>query len=208
MTCATIGLHMMLGLVVVGEPGNRSPKPDRCIECGQDLADICTDIQALKTAPRWRVRARAARRLREIDGMGHPDAVLALCLALANDPDEEVREDAAGTLRKVAPPIPFVHETIDRASRSDPDRIVRRESKRALDAHPRRCMADCLVCGPMPTGTVFRSPVVIPPGWEGWPKPGSPVPPEPIPASVPPSDLPPALPDEGPRLTPIDPPSP
>ncbi len=196
MIASSVGLNLLLGLSALAATGPEDARSGRCPECGRDAVEVRSDVAALRTSPRWRARARAARRLGEVDAKGHPEAVLALASALANDREGRVREDAAVSLRRIAPPIPAIHEAIDRASRLDPDRVVRREARSALDAPRKRCMADCPICGPLPTGSAFRSPVTIPPGWEAWlGSEGASRTPIPGPKAIPPSDLPEALPE-------------
>ena len=127
------------------------------------------------------------------------------------DPSDDVREEAAESLEKMAACVPAAHEALSRAASGDPDHGVRKEARKALAALGRRCIADCQVCGPLPTGSVIQGPTIIPPDWMPILAPGPfarPASPRRPPADEPQLEpLPPALPDASP-LPDVPPPPP
>ncbi len=196
MLATALGMILILGQDATGTHGPKKPAA-RCESCGAGAAALDAEARTLRESPRWRARDRAARALREADWKCHPDAVLALCDALAKDRDPRVREEAAGSLRRMAPRVPVVHEALERATTSDPVGDVRKQARKAIEALGKRCVADCRICGPLPTGSVIHGPTIIPPGWMPWIAP-DPAPSSPAPARDGPSPggLPPAIPDE------------
>jgi hypothetical protein len=192
----------------VGAPGHHGKRPQCCDVCGVESAEVLAEIQILQGCPRWRKRDNAAHRLRRFDWRCHPDAVNALVTALLTDSEEEVREEAAQSLRKMAPCLPGVHEALDRAARCDPDHSTRKWARKALAALGRRCVGGCVLCTSAAGGT--SEPLLIAPGDSIVVTPRAPAAPEPslLPAPVergldvtPPSELPPA------ELPPLAPPA-
>lgn len=190
---------VMLALATMGAHGPRGPKAGRCESCGVEASVVRSQVLALRSSPKRRARDRAAQALARCNWRCHPEAVLALCDALRLDPDDDVREEAAESLGKMRPFVPIVHETLRRAAEADPEDDVREEARDALANLGRRCIADCPICGPLPTGSVFLAPTVIPPGWLEIIAPDPAPMPVPVPRleirSTPAEDLPPALPE-------------
>jgi hypothetical protein len=164
MILANLGLFVAIGVSAVGSHDHRGPKPASCDECGARSSAVRKEIQILRTSRKKGDREDAAENLRKFDWRRHPEAVLALGDALVLDPSDDVREEAAESLGKMAPCVPAAHEALSRAAR-DPDHGVRKEARRAMSALGRRCIADCQVCGPSPTGSVIQGPTSIPPDW-------------------------------------------
>ena len=160
----------------------------------------------LRTSPRWKARDDAAEALRKYDWRRHPEAVFALRDALLLDPKDDVREEAAESLKKMAPAIPMIHEALIQAASGDPEDDVRDEARDALKAIGKRCVVECQACGPSKAGPVVRLPRTIPPEWLPILVPGQgpfpaaantvPIPEAgPVLEPIPPSTLPRALPD-------------
>jgi hypothetical protein len=213
MILANLGLFVVIGASAVGSHDHRGPKPPSCDECGAKSAAVRKEIQILRTSRKKGDREDAAEDLRKFDWRRHPEAVLALCDALVLDPSDDVREEAAESLGKMAPCVPAAHEALSRAASRDPDHGVRKEARKAMTAMTamgRRCIADCQVCGPLPDSSVIQGPTIIPPDWMPILSPGPfarPVP-TPTPAEEPQLEpLPPTLPNVSP-LPDVPPPPP
>jgi hypothetical protein len=210
MILANLGLFVVIGASAVGSHDHRGPKPPSCDECGAKSAAVRKEIQVLRTSRKKGDREDAAEDLRKFDWRRHPEAVLALSDALVLDPSDDVREEAAESLGKMAPCVPAAHEALIRAASRDPDHGVRKKARKALESLGRRCIADCRVCGPLPTGSVIQGPTIIPPDWMPILSPGPFVRPSPTPdpADQPQLEaLPRALPDVSP-LPDVPPPPP
>jgi hypothetical protein len=210
MILANLGLFVAIGVSAVGSHDHRGPKPASCDECGARSSAVRKEIQILRTSRKKGDREDAAENLRKFDWRRHPEAVLALSDALVLDPSDDVREEAAESLGKMAPCVPAAHEALSRAASRDPDHDVRKKARKAMGALGRRCIADCQVCGPLPTGPVIQGPSTIPPDWMPIVSPGPFNRPAPTPA---PADeprlepLPPTLPNASP-LSDVPPPPP
>src|SRR5947209_2833855 len=120
--------------------GHHARRPGLCITCGEPPAAILTDIQVLQTCPNWRERDRAARRLRRYDWHCHPEVAAVLATALLTDRCEEVREEAAESLTRLAPCVPEAHAALRHAADADPDRATRKWARRGLRALGGRCV--------------------------------------------------------------------
>lgn len=121
-------------------------------------------IEVLTRCPEWRRRDDAAHDLREHDWRAYPEAALTLAVALRVDPHEEVREEAAESLLKLAPCLPEVHAALLAASRTERDPATRRLVSRSLEKVADRCDVECAFCGPSPTGyAVVDEAVVVEP---------------------------------------------
>jgi hypothetical protein len=159
------------------------------------------EIRILRTSPRWKARDAAAEALRKYDWRRHPEAVFALRDALLLDPKDDVREEAAESLKKMAPALPMIHEALIQASSVDPEDDVRDEARDALKAIGKRCVVECQACGPPRAGQVVHRSQSIPPEWLPILVPNqgafqTPVPDAgPLLEAIPPSTLPRALPD-------------
>jgi hypothetical protein len=202
-----------------GHLGHRSARPAACCDaCGMETAAVAAQISVLQTCPNWRVRDNAAHDLRKFDWRCHPQVASALAAALVNDREEEVREEAAQSLTKLAPRLPEVHAALRYAADRDPDHATRRWARKGLKALGGPCMGTCALCGTTAGPVVIEAPTVVAPATPapaGAPEPGllppaDPSPPLPPPAaepgsrpaSPPPAEVPAPLPDEAPALTP------
>ena len=132
--------------------GHDAPRPGCCDVCGIRRAAVLTEITRLQTCPNWRKRDDAAHALRKVNWHCHPEVVDALAYSLLRDCEEEVREEAAETLAKLAPCTPVAHQALMQAADCDPDHATRKWARRALKAMAGRCEAPCQVCGPTPGG--------------------------------------------------------
>src|SRR4051812_12656140 len=148
MILTSLGLFVAIGVSAVGSHDHRGAKAVACGECGAEASRAGKAIQVLRTSRKKGAREDAAEDLRKLDWRRHPEAVLALSDALVLDPSDDVREEAAESLGKMAPCVPAAHEALSRAASGDPDHGVRKEARKALGAMGRRCLADCRVCGP------------------------------------------------------------
>lgn len=148
MLTATLGTVLVLAQSAIGLPGHHVSGPGSCDSCGVEKTVPVAMIARLQGSPRWRERHNAAHALRRFDWQCHPEVVGALAYSLLNDPCEEVREEAAQSLTRMAPCLPVAHAALERAARCDPDSATRRWARRALSALGNRCAAACQVCGP------------------------------------------------------------
>ncbi|HEX8202744.1 MAG TPA: HEAT repeat domain-containing protein [Isosphaeraceae bacterium] len=199
---------VIVAQVTVGGLWHRERGPGCCDACGAETARIREEIATLQACPRWRARDDAAHALRRFDWRCHPEIVAALATALARDCEEEVREEAAEALAKLAPCLPVAHEALQRAAACDPDSTTRKEARKALDRLNRRCIADCRLCGPVVGRVAFPAAVPVPvpvPITEPIPGPG----PQPVsptygipPDAAPIEELPPPLPGPSPFVLP------
>lgn len=170
MIATTWGVALILAQSVL-ETGHHAPKLGCCDECGVEKAAILEQIVRLQTCPNWRDRDRAAHALRRCDWRCHPEVVEVLALALLKDCHEEVREEAAESLTKMAPCLPVAHEALSRAANLDRDHSTRRWARRGLKRLAHRCEGACKVCGPIaerpiPGETVIGPPIFLAPGKE------------------------------------------
>jgi hypothetical protein len=162
-------------------------------------------IVALQKSPRWRDRDRAAQELRHVDWRAHPEVVGALAFSLLNDPEEEVREEAAESLARMRPCLPEAREAL-RIAATDRDLMTRKWARRGLAALPAACRVPCPVvvepadAPPPPPPRPYRAPGVEPPTEV--------IPDGPIESTVPPppadelEPLPPPNPNAARRATP------
>lgn len=104
-----------------------------CVDC-KESAEVAGLIHCLQTAPRWKVRDDAAHDLRRFNWRCNPEIVDALAAALLNDCREEVREEAAQSLTKLAPCTPVAFVALETAACKDPDHATRNQAKRGLKA--------------------------------------------------------------------------
>ena len=196
---ASLGLVALLGLSATGFHDHGTPRGACCEGCAGRPSALQAEVRTLRTSPRWKARDDAAEALRKFDWRRHPEAVFALRDALLADPKDDVREEAAESLKKMGACVPMVHEALSRAAATDPEDDVRDEARDALKAIGRRCVVECRVCGSSPAGAK-----AVPPDWVPILEPGRRVFPstttpafdrgpalEPIPSATPP----PALPD-------------
>lgn len=179
-------LALILG-TLGGPTGPARAIDPRCPQCRADLATIRGELAALGSNSA-REREGAARSLAGVRWQCHPEVVAGLVEALRADAKPRVRLQAAEALRRMVPDLPSSHLALLNAARSDPARSVRNQARHALDAKGRRCVGDCPICGPLPTGAAITGPSLA---WPEWDRPR--VDPAPIPAP-----LPPALPDPRP----------
>ncbi|WP_435011639.1 HEAT repeat domain-containing protein [Tundrisphaera lichenicola] len=184
----------LIGVSATGSDHHRRTGPRPVVDAQTVSSPIVQDIISLRNSPKEDDREDAAEDLRKFDWRRHPEVVQALSDALSLDPSDDVREEAAESLGKMRPFVPIVHESLLRASTIDPDRGVRKEARKALGSLGRRCIVDCPICGPLPTGSVIQGPTIIPPAWMPWLVPDSS---DRNRSETTPSDepLPPALPD-------------
>ena len=163
MLAATLGGTLIVAQLVIGGGGPSNPC---CRACGVEKSALFDQIERLQNSPRWRERDNAAHALRRYDWRCHPEVAEVLATALLTDCHEEVREESAQSLAKLAPCVPVVHAALSRAASVDPDRATRHWAKKALKALGRnRCEGACVVCsGPVVAGpgTVVRELPVVP----------------------------------------------
>src|SRR4051794_34995049 len=117
MLTATFGTLLLLAPSTVGLHGHHDSGRAICDSCGVQESVALATITRLQTSPRWRERHNAAHALRRYDWRCHPDVVGALAFSMLNDTCEEVREEAAQSLTRMAPCLPVAHAALDRAAR-------------------------------------------------------------------------------------------
>ncbi len=159
---ASLSTLALLTQVALGWTGHHAPRSACCDVCGVETFAVATQIRILQTHPNWRERDDAAHELRDFDWRCHPEIPAALVNALLHDCEEEVREESAQTLTKIAPCVPEVHAALVYAAQCDPDHATRKWARRALRNLDKRCIAACDICGPMPPGAVAPSPYPAP----------------------------------------------
>ncbi len=162
MISSTLGGVIVMAQAFVGMHGHDAPRPGCCDVCGVRQAAIITQITRMQTCPNWRKRDNAAHALRKVDWHCHPEVVDALAYSLLRDPEEEVREEVAETLAKLAPCTPVAQQALRQAAECDPDHATRKWARRALKAMSGRCEAPCQVCGPTPGGFAVSPRVGVP----------------------------------------------
>ena len=201
---ATLTFAVLLGLSATGFHDHGTPRGACCEGCAGRFSALQAQIRTLRTSPRWKARDDAAGGLRKFDWRRHPEAVFALRDALLADPKDDVREEAAESLKKMGACVPMVHEALSLAASSDPEEDVRDEARDALKSIGKRCVVQCQVCGPPPAGPVSTRARTVPTDWLPILAPGQGAfPSTPTPAlesgpalePIPPATLPPPLPD-------------
>lgn len=120
-------------------------------QCGREAVAVRKRIEILRTSPKWRRRDDAAHELRKYDWRCHSEAAIALAEAMIRDCHEEVREESAESLAKLAPRLPEVHLALRQAADIDPDHATRKWANRGLQALGRRCEGSCSACAPVVT---------------------------------------------------------
>ena len=123
-----------------------------CSFCGGSPARVASLIGQLQTCRDEDDREDAAEDLRDVNWRCHPEAAEALASALLRDPDDDVREEAAESLAKMAPCLPNVHAALNYAATYERDGGARRWAYRGLTSVGGRCQAACQVCGPTHVG--------------------------------------------------------
>ena len=160
------GTILMLALTGLGGHGSHKAREGACDTCGVETRAMIAEIQCLQSSPRGRKREEAAKDLRKVDWHCHPEVVSALATALLTDGKDNVREEAAESLGKMAASTPEAHQALTTASAGDPDRGVRHEARKALKRLKSRCDGTCVVCGPAPGGIAPTAPpdraIVVP----------------------------------------------
>ena len=126
-----IGLVLALGQVPDGSPAVSTAC---CSSCGVRSNAVLDLMVILQKARDWHRRERAAHDLRRVDWRCHPAVLGALSYSLLNDPDGEVREEAAESLGKMRSNDPSVYESLKRAAVADPYRPARRAAIRGVNA--------------------------------------------------------------------------
>lgn len=166
----TICAALAVLAVGTGGWGHREPGPGCCSDCGEKVAEIRRLVCVMRTDSSWRRRDNAAHALRSVDWQCHPEVAENLAAVLVCDPHEEVREEAAESLAKMAPCLPAVHLALERSARCDPDHATRKWAGRALRNLEEDCEGECSVCGVEPAGEpVFEGeigPIVVEPTFE------------------------------------------
>ena len=154
--------------------GHEYNGPDCCRACLVEQRTVINLIAIMQQHPNWRERDDAAHELREFDWRCHPEIAPALAFTMLEDPHEEVREEAAETLAKLAPCDPAAHVALREAAVADPDHATRKWARRALAKLDHRCLDDCPICGPAPAAvveapvpTIIEEEVIVPPGASG-----------------------------------------
>jgi hypothetical protein len=203
MIAATWGVVAIVAQAMLGWGGGHDPVPDSSEARVVENAAILAQVARLQTSPRRRDRDHAAHALRKVDWRCHPEVVGALAYSLLHDPEEEVREEAAQSLTRMAPCLAVAHEALSRAADADPDHSTRHWARKGLKALGRRCEGLCKVCGqtvvgpgaPIPGGPAIPVPASLPAPVEAV------IPPIIDPADVPPSDPPAPPPDRPPPFS-------
>ncbi|MDR3636265.1 MAG: HEAT repeat domain-containing protein [Isosphaeraceae bacterium] len=152
MLAATLGVTLVVAQSVLGGSAGST-----CAACGVEKSAMFDQIERLQTSPNWREREKAAHALRRFDWRCHPEVAEVLATALLTDRHEEVREESAQSLTKMAPCVPIVHTALNRAASLERDRATRHWAKKGLKALNHRCDAPCAACG----GPVVAGPVRI-----------------------------------------------
>jgi hypothetical protein len=129
---------------------HRFDGPGCCGSCLSEYREVQGLLVEMQHHANWRRRDDAAHELREFDWRRHPELAPALAYTMLNDCHEEVREEAAESLAKLAPCDGSAHLALRQASLSDPDHATRKWARRALDRLDGRCLTDCPLCGPVP----------------------------------------------------------
>ncbi len=155
-----LALQTSLAVIVLSTGGildlfHCKSKGPSCDDCGAQVADVSRWLCELTTSPSWCKRDDAAHALRKVDWQCHPEVAEALAVALLRDPHEEVREEAAESLARMAPCLPEVHLALLQAARCEPDRSTRKWASRALANLEDECTGECTACGP----TVITGPL-------------------------------------------------
>lgn len=185
----------VLTLLLVRDAPPVSPLAiDRCPECRADLKWIRAETRALHSSTRPKDRVEGAVALASVRWRCHPEVVAALAEALGTDKKAQVRAGAAEALGRMVPDLAVSHLGLLEASRSDPEASVRKQARKALAAKGLRCVADCPICGPIPSGAAITGPSVLLPEWDDKPAKTGTKPKEPRPTP----STPPALPDATP----------
>ncbi|WP_406696742.1 HEAT repeat domain-containing protein [Singulisphaera sp. Ch08] len=148
MLTATIGTALIICQSALGGHGHHGSKVEACDSCGEKSGVILATVSRLQTSPRWRERDDAANDLRDFDWRCHPEIVGVLAFTLLNDPEEEVREEAAESLAKMAPCLPVAHSALSQAAENDRDFATRHWARKGLKALRGRCEGTCEVCVP------------------------------------------------------------
>lgn len=148
MLTATIGTALLICQSVLGDHGHHRAKVGACDSCGEKNGEILATVSRLQTSPRWRDRDDAANDLRDFDWRCHPEVVGALAFTLLNDPEEEVREEAAESLAKMAPCLPVAHAALSQAAENEHDHATKHWVRKGLKALRGRCEGTCEVCVP------------------------------------------------------------
>jgi HEAT repeats len=143
---ASVYTAVLLAQSAVGGIGHAPPRLICCDVCGVEKAEIACEITRLQTCRFWKDRDKAARSLRHYDWECHPEIVLALVNAMLRDCHEEVREESAESLAKLAPCMAVAHQALAFAAKCDPDHATRHWARRALAKLDRRCVGACAVC--------------------------------------------------------------
>ena len=167
MNTLALGLVMIVAQTTVGGDFHSRHAPADCERCGVNSAFVLEEVVQLQNNPSWRVRERMANTLRRIDWRCHPEVVGALSFSLLHDCEDEVREEAAETLARLAKEgacDPAMHESLAKAARSDRDRATRIKARRGLKNLSKRCRGTCNVCEPSMTEVIVPGSTVIVPG--------------------------------------------
>ena len=160
-----------------------------CVKCQTSTRSIEDHVRSLRNES-WRQRASAAQWLGKVRWQCHPEVVAVLSATLQADDQPRVRVRAAEALEAMTPNLPNSHLALLGAARSDPATSVRKHARAALAAKGLRCVTDCPICGPLPTGAAIVGPLPLWPEWKSAPD---------LELGIPFLNLPPALPDPAPR---------
>lgn len=148
MITAMMSVMLALGSTVGGSPCLHARESGECRVCEEENSEVQLQIERLHSCEGWMARCRAARALRRYGWKSHPEAADALAEALRHDDCGLVRQEAAESLAKLRPCLPFVHETVARAAKCDPCLLARAWAKKALKSIGKSCVAECSICGP------------------------------------------------------------
>ena len=203
MIAATWGVVAIVAQAVLGGCGGHDPGRAPPTSAGSRMRRSWPRSRGCRRARAGGIATTRRTRSGRSTGGAIPRWSGALAYSLLHDPEEEVREEAAQSLTRMAPCLAVAHEALSRAADADPDHSTRRWARKGLKTLGRRCEGPCKVCGPAVVG-----PVAPIPGGPTVPVPASlPAPVEAVilpiidPAVVPPSDPPAPPPDRPPPFS-------
>jgi len=166
MNAISLGLVWIVAQTAPGWDGHSRQNSQSCDRCGVSGSVVVDEIIQLQNAPAWRTRERAANALRRVNWRCHPDVIGALSYSLLHDPHEEVREEAAESLAKLAKEgacEPVLHEALAVSAQSERDFATRLNARRGLRNLSKHCRGKCQIREPTGSEIVVSAPTVIAP---------------------------------------------
>jgi|GEM_PF-2163960 len=154
MLSATVACMLLLAQSALGgHHDHPNGLIDGCDRCMAKEREVFATIARLQRSPRWQDRDDAAGDLQEYSWRSYPQVVGALAYSLLNDPEAEVREEAAESLAEMAPPLSEAHAALARAATTDRDYATRRQARKGLkELEGKRCALGCSLCDGVPIG--------------------------------------------------------